>query len=64
MAGASHPRCKPEPNVSLVERYTDGGDLSKGFVQGIRFDILGGKPSFRVGAQHGERADITMVPMT
>jgi hypothetical protein len=32
--------------------------LSEGLVQGLRFDILSGNPSFRVGARHGERADI------
>lgn len=47
-------------NVSLVERYTDGVLLSEGLVQGIRFDIIGGKPSFRVGVQPNERADVTV----
>lgn len=50
-------------NVSLVERYTDGVDLSAGLVQGLRLDIIGGKPSFRVGAQPDERADV-MVEVT
>ena len=50
----------PELNISLVERYTDGSELSEGFVQGIRFDILCGKPSFRVGARPDERADVTV----
>uniref|UniRef100_B0T5L2 SCP2 domain-containing protein n=1 Tax=Caulobacter sp. (strain K31) TaxID=366602 RepID=B0T5L2_CAUSK len=50
----------PDLNVSLVERYTDGIELSDGLVQGIRFDILGGKPSFRVGARRDERADVTV----
>ena len=45
-------------NVSLVERYSDGVDLSEGLVQGLRLDIVGGRPSFRVGAQREERADI------
>lgn len=46
--------------VSLVERYTDGSVLSDGLVQGIRFDIVGGKPSYRVGARADEQADITI----
>ncbi len=57
---ASRSGLSPELSVSLVERYTDAVELSKGFVQGIRFDILGAKPSFRVGARHDERADITI----
>lgn len=44
--------------VSLVERYTDGRVLSYGLVQGIRFDLVGGKPSYRVGARADEQADI------
>jgi hypothetical protein len=50
----------PALNVSLVERYTDGIELSEGVVQGLRFDIVGGNPSFRVGARHDEVADITV----
>lgn len=46
--------------VSLVERYTDGVVLADGLVQGIRFEIVGGKPSFRVGARPYEQADITI----
>ena len=46
--------------VSLVERYTDGVLLSEGLVQGIRFDIVGGKPSYRVGARPHEPADIVI----
>jgi hypothetical protein len=57
---ASQSGLSPELNVSLVERYTDGVELSEGLVQGIRFDILGGKPSFRVGARPDERADVTV----
>jgi hypothetical protein len=59
-AAASRSGLSPELNVSLVERYTDGIELSEGLVQGIRFDILGGKPSFRVGARPDERADVTV----
>jgi hypothetical protein len=50
----------PELDVSLVERYTDGVELSEGLVQGIRFDIDRGKPSFRVGVGQDDRADITV----
>ncbi len=50
----------PELNVSLVERYTDGVELSVGLVQGIRFDIISGKPSFRVGVRLDEQGDITI----
>ena len=39
----------PDLNVSLVERYTDGVELSAGLIQGIRFDIRDGRPSFRAG---------------
>jgi hypothetical protein len=48
----------PTLNLSLVERYTNGVELSEGMVQGLRFDIVGGKPSFRVGAGPHEAADI------
>ncbi|AMM18469.1 hypothetical protein AX768_29860 (plasmid) [Burkholderia sp. PAMC 28687] len=57
---ASQSGLLPELNVSLVERYTDGVELSEGLVQGLRFDIVGGRSSFRIGAQQGERADITI----
>jgi hypothetical protein len=57
---ASRSGLSPDINLSLVERYTDGVELSKGLVQGLRFDILGGRPSFRVGARYGERADLTI----
>jgi hypothetical protein len=57
---ASRAALSPALNVSLVERYTNGIELSDGRVQGLRFDIIGGKPSFRVGACHDEVADITV----
>jgi hypothetical protein len=50
-------------HLSLVERYTDGALLADGLVQGLRFEIRGGKPSFRVGAhpsEAAETADITI----
>jgi hypothetical protein len=50
----------PELNASLVERYTDGIKLSQGLIQGQRFDIISGKPSFRVGARQDDRTDITV----
>jgi hypothetical protein len=46
--------------LSLVERYTDGVELFEGLVQGLRFDIQNGKPSFRLGVRQDEGADITM----
>ncbi len=60
---ASQSGLSPELNLSLVERYTDGVELSEGLVQGLRFDILGGKPSFRVGARRDDRADV-MIEIT
>lgn len=60
---ASQSGLSPELNLSLVECYTDGVELSEGLVQGLRFDILGGKPSFRVGARRDERADV-MIEIT
>ena len=50
----------PNHNLSLVERYTDGVALSDDLIQGLRFDIIDGRPSFRAGARIGERADITI----
>lgn len=50
----------PVTNVSLVERYTDGATLSDGLVQGLRFEIVDGVPSFRAGARPDERGDITI----
>lgn len=50
----------PDMNVSLVERYTDGVELSPGLLQGLRFSIKRGQPSFTVGVGPGESADITV----
>lgn len=47
-------------DLSLVERYTDGQPLAPDLVQGIRFDIRAGLPSYRVGAGRDERGDITV----
>jgi hypothetical protein len=60
---ASQSGLSPELNLSLVERYTDGVELSEGLVQGLRFDILRGKSSFRVGARRDEWADV-MIEIT
>lgn len=57
---ASRSRLSPDLNLSLVERYTDGEELPEGLVQGIRFDIRGGAPSFRVGVRRDERAEVTI----
>ncbi|PJI44686.1 MAG: hypothetical protein CTR54_01515 [Rhizobium sp.] len=57
---ASRSRLSPDLNLSLVERYTDGENLPEGLVQGIRFDIRGGAPSFRVGVRRDERAEVTI----
>jgi len=50
----------PDLNLSLVECYTDGGDLADGHVQGIRFDIKNGQPSYRIGVRPNERSDVTI----
>jgi hypothetical protein len=50
----------PTIHISLVERYSDGAALGGGLIQGLRFDIAGGQPTFRVGAHPGEQADITV----
>lgn len=50
----------PDLDLGLVERYTDGVPMGDDLVQGLRFDLVGGKPSFRVGAGQDERADITV----
>ena len=59
-AAALAAKLAPDLTISLVERYTDGVELSEGLGQGIRFDIVAGQPSFRVGARPGEQADITV----
>jgi hypothetical protein len=46
--------------VSFVEIYTDGAELADGLMQGIRFDIIAGQASFRVGVRPGERGDVTV----
>ncbi len=57
---ASRAGVPAELTVSLLERYTDGIELSDGLFQGLRFDITCGKPSFRVGVRQDERADIVV----
>lgn len=60
MDAARQAELLPHQNVCLVERYTDGIELSPGLFQGLRFEIVGGKPSFRLGAQFDERGDVTV----
>ncbi len=50
----------PDLHLSLVERYTDGLPVATGLVQGIRFEIRGGQPWFRVGATPDEQGDIVV----
>jgi hypothetical protein len=50
----------PDSNACLVERYIGGIELSPGLLQGLRFSIQGGQPSFRVGVAPDELADITV----
>ncbi|MBE9604115.1 hypothetical protein IAI18_04500 [Acetobacteraceae bacterium H6797] len=57
---ASHARLPNTLTVSLVERYTDGTALPNGLIQGLRFDIVSGSPTFRAGALPDERGDITI----
>lgn len=57
---AAKAKLPPDFNVSLVERYTDGVEIRPGFLQGLRFEINGGRPTFRAGATHDERGDITV----
>ncbi|MBB5713014.1 hypothetical protein [Sphingomonas xinjiangensis] len=50
----------PDLDVSFVERYIDGTAIGGGLVQGIRFDIRGGKPSFREGVSPDEKTHVTV----
>jgi hypothetical protein len=50
----------PDIAFRFVERYTDGADLGGGRVAGLRFEIAGGKTSFRVGVRPEERGDLTV----
>ncbi|MCS6759729.1 MAG: hypothetical protein MO852_12855, partial [Candidatus Devosia euplotis] len=56
--GALQTELPADLNVSLVERYTDGMALPGGTVQGLRFDVTAGTPSFRIGAYPDEQADL------
>ncbi len=60
-AGATAANLAADYDVSLVERFTDGKALAGGLVEGFRFDIIGGKPSFRIGVAPDERGDITIL---
>ncbi len=57
---ASRGGLSPDFNMSVVEPFTDGAQLPGGLVQGFRFDIIGGKPSFKIGVRPDERGDITI----
>lgn len=46
--------------ISLVEHCIDGPEIAPGLVQGLRFDIRNGMPSFRVGVEPDEVGDITV----
>jgi hypothetical protein len=50
----------PNFNFCFLERFIDGIELNPGLVQGLRFDIIGGRPSFRTGVQKVERGDLTV----
>lgn len=55
---AAHLGLPEDLSVSLLERYTDGTELSPGYVQGIRFDVVAGAASFRAGVHAAEGAEI------
>lgn len=59
--GASRANLPADYNLSLVERFTDGKALPDGLLEGFRFDIVNGKPSFRIGVGPDERGDITIL---
>lgn len=59
MDAATRAGLAPDVDISLVELYTDGATLDDVLVQGLRFEIVKGKPSFRSGARRDERADVT-----
>lgn len=50
----------PDLNFSLIERYTDSIALPNGLFEGLRFEIRGGTPSFRVGVFPDEQAEVTI----
>jgi hypothetical protein len=60
MDAAMEAELLPTYNVCLVERYIDGIEVGPGLVQGLRFEIVGGKPFFRLGARHDEWGDVTV----
>lgn len=57
---ASQAGLAPYFNLSLIERYMDGVELAGGHVQGIRFDIINGQPSFMIGVRREEQGDVTI----
>lgn len=60
MDAARQAQLPGDANVSLVERYSDGADLADGLVQGLRFAVTAGTPSFRYGVYPDERGDVTI----
>lgn len=51
---------QPGRTLSLVERYIDGSEIAPGLWQGLRFDLVAGVPSFRVGVAQDEAGDVTI----
>jgi len=58
---ATNANLPDDMNLSFVERYSDGEEIGDGLVQGIRLDIRGGKPSYRIGAGRDERGDLNVL---
>lgn len=56
--GARDAELPADLNISLVERYTDSVALYDGLLQGLRFDVISGKPYFRIGAYPDEQAHV------
>jgi hypothetical protein len=57
---ASQAGLAPDLDLTLIERYADGAEIGEGLIQGIRFDVIKGKPQFRVGVLPNEQGDITI----
>lgn len=60
MEAAGQATLAPDLHICLLERYTDGVEISPGLVSGLRFEIIGGKPRFSLGARADEKGDITV----
>jgi hypothetical protein len=50
----------PDLNITIIERYSDGKELSRGFYQGLRLEIANGELSYRVGVRRDEEADFNV----